>query len=57
LPINIAIQSDTITFGLCSLPATFFPLHLDWRSALGRVIRVKAAYPHRFFVLAKSAWP
>jgi hypothetical protein len=30
------------------LPAAFFPLHLDWRSALGRLIRVKAAYPHQF---------
>ena len=30
------------------LPAAFFPLHLDWRSALGRLIWVKAAYPHRF---------
>ena len=28
-----------------------------WWNVLGRMIRVKAAYPHRFFVLTKSAWP
>ena len=30
-----------------------FPLHLDWRSALGWASRVKAAYSHRFFALNK----